>query len=958
MKVFTLAITIYLEYKSIQRKEKWISEDKRDRLWKNTHERNAKRILKAMIELEGLWVKLGQYLSTRADVLPDDYINCLKQLQDSLPPRLLNEVCSTIEKELGKPVKELFKRFDDVPLATASISQVHRAQTQDGVDVVVKVQHKGIKSVILQDLKNAKTLVEWIAWAEPRYNFWPVINEWCAEVPKELDFNLEADNTRRVARNLDHNGAHADSPSISQVDVLVPKVIQSTEMVLVLQYMDGVRLSDIAALDELGVDKQALVEAITRSYAHQIYVDGFFNGDPHPGNFLVSKEPPFLPILLDFGLTKNLTFTMKQGLAKMLLAAAEGDHAALLSAFAEMGLKLRLDMPEDAMEIANYFFRRAIPAKESVEDFKVHSKESEQRMKRIQERLKQQDNGKSRKNLQLNPVDAFPGDAIFFMRVLNLLRGLTSMLGARVIYLEIMKPFAETALWSEHTSILGPQIGVSSWIHERPMNSEVERKLHELLWELGQQKKILGIQVCAYKNGQVIVDTAAGFLGKYDPRPVQHDSLFPVFSATKGVTAGLVHWLADQGKLSVRDKVTSLWPEFSGNGKEECTVAHVLNHTAGFHNALADQLKEDPTLMCNWDELLKQLAAATPDSPPGSKQMYHALTYGWLCGGIVEKASGKKFQELLEEAFVHNLGVEGEFYVGIPPGVEARLASLTLDVEEFEQFTRLSHLKASLENGLVNGPPSSAKLGAAIAGNGLVGGDFLSVIAAMPVLFNMLFIRRAVIPAANGHFSARALARYYAMLAANGEVPVLSSSSEPPLGSHPHTPTFKSEDINKKLKCKGRTMNKEETFSQRGLSDPQIKIASGRYNLSTSTPKLIFKNPNLHHAFVGLGEYSDLVQNGQFGLGFRKYMSSGSPGSFAFGHSGIGGSTAFCYPEHNFAVAITLNKMSRGEVTTKIIRFLCSQLDIPCPDDYVGQGGMGPDMRLDLRTFAQDATSI
>lgn len=936
MKIFTLTMTIYLDYKAVQRKVKWMNGEKSEKLWESTHKRNAKRLLKAIIELEGLWVKLGQYLSTRADVLPEAYIDHLKQLQDSLPPRPLHDVHDTIEKELGKALQDLFEDFDNVPLATASISQVHRAQTVDGVDVVVKVQHKGIKNVILQDLKNAKLIVDWIAWAEPQFNFGPVINEWCAEVPKELDFNAEAENTRRVARNLNHDGKH-----ISRVDVLVPEVIQSTEMVLVLQYMDGVRLSDVAALDELGVDKQALVETITCSYAHQIYVDGFFNGDPHPGNFLVSKNPPHQPILLDFGLTKDLSTTMKQGLAKMLLSAAEGDHAALLSAFAEMGLTLRLDMPEDAMETTNYFFRRAIPAKESVEDFKVHSKEAEQRMKRLQERMKQENSGKSKRSSHRNPVDAFPGDAIFFMRVLNLLRGLSSMLGARVVYVDIMRPFAETALWSEHALRPGSSLDTSSWIHSSRVHSEVERKLQKLLLELGQQNKILGIQVCAYQNGEVIIDTAAGYLGRYDPRPVQHDSLFPVFSATKGVTAGLVHWLVDQGKVRLHDKVSSVWPEFSAHGKEDCTVAHVLNHTAGLHNALSDQFKEDPLIMCKWDEVLKELAEAVPDSPPGTKQAYHALTYGWLCGGIIERASGKKFQELLEEVLIHSLGVEGEFYVGIPPGVESRLASLTLDMEEFE------NAKGLLKNSISDGRPP--KSGALLDGN-VMTEDFFSVIAAMPVLFNMLFIRRAVIPAANGHFSARALARYYAMLVTGGVVPLQTSSSEPSLGSHLLAPTFNSNAANSKSK-KGR---KEESFDKQ-RSGRRCVVPSAHHNGNTHSEQRIFKSSEIHDAFLGTKDYSDFAQSGPFGLGFRRYASSqvsnGSSEYFAFGHSGVGGSTAFCYPEHKFSLAITVNKMSRGGVTARIIKFVCSELNLPCPEEYSEHGGLGPDMNLDTRTL-------
>jgi aarF domain-containing kinase len=413
------------------------------------------------------------------------------------------------------------------------------------VDIVVKVQHKGIKNIILQDLKNARTIVQWVAWAEPDYDFGPVMDEWCNEVPKELDFNLEAENTQKVAKNLDYNNKEVSAElSKSHVDVLVPEILQSTEKVLVMVYMDGVRLNDVEKLKELGVDMQALVESITRSYAHQIYVDGFFNADPHPGNFLVSKVPPFKPILLDFGLTKTLTFTKKQALAKMLLACAEGDYAALLSAFAEIGLKLRMDMPEDVMQVTNFFFRRSIPGKESPEDIKQWTKENDERKKRFQKKQKEEENGSS---LHRNPVDAFPGDIVFFMRVLNLLRGLSSMLGGRVVYLEVMRPFAETALFSGNVLRSGRMLETESWVHKSPSHSSVETKLRELLLNLGREDQILGVQVCVYKDGQAIIDTAGGVLGKFDPRPVQPDSLFSCFSVTKGITAGLVHWLADQG---------------------------------------------------------------------------------------------------------------------------------------------------------------------------------------------------------------------------------------------------------------------------------------------------------------------------------------------------------------------------------------------------------------------------
>lgn len=935
LKVFTLALVIYLDYKAVQKREKWFSKSKKEALWQRTHERNAKRVLNLMIEMEGLWVKLGQYLSTRADVLPEAYIYLLKQLQDSLPPRPLKEVSQTIEKELGKSVNDIFSHFVEAPLATASLAQVHRATLRDGQEVVVKVQHEGIKEVILEDLKNAKSIVDWIAWAEPQYDFNPMIDEWCKEAPKELDFNQEAENTRKVYKNLRVKSEHDDINSVNRVDVLIPEVIQSSERVLILEYMDGIRLNDKASLDEYGVDKQKLVEEITCAYAHQIYVDGFFNGDPHPGNFLVSKEPPHRPILLDFGLTKLISSSMKHALAKMFLACAEGDHVALLAAFTEMGLKLRLDMPDQAMDIASVFFRNSTPASEALENVKSLADQREKNMKFIQEKMKL-----NKKEVQhFNPVDAFPGDAVIFIRVVNLLRGLSSTLDVRIVYLDIMKPFAESTLLG---SIRTEPALDTQWIYDSPIHSDVEAKLRQLLVELGNEK-ILGIQVCAYKDGKVLIDTAAGMLGRYDPRPVQPDTLFPVFSVTKGITAGMVHWLVDKGKFKLDETIANIWPEFSASKKDMIKVHHVLNHSSGLHNAMSDVMRTNPLLLCDWEESLHRIAQSAPETEPGSQQLYHYLSFGWLCGGVIEHASGKKFQEVLEEAFIHPLNIEGELYIGIPPGVESRLAALTLDTEDLQNLLEM------------NGRPEMP--------SSLQEGNLAEIASGVPVLFNTLNIRRAVIPAANGHCSARALARYYAALANGGSTPPPHSLvSKPPLGSHVHVPTFPSfKQPKKKLRIKeidnpDTPTKKTDGLRRRGCSNSNSPKNNKAYNIvdnnidndAQKSVKRIFSSPKIHDAFMGVGDYSDMViADGKFGLGFRRFnTAAGNPTSF--GHSGVGGSTGFCNIEHNFSIAVTVNKMSLGGVTRSIIQLVCSELNIPVPEEFSRFGEKGPDMQFNL----------
>ncbi|XP_022001858.1 beta-lactamase domain-containing protein 2 isoform X1 [Helianthus annuus] len=407
------------------------------------------------------------------------------------------------------------------------------------------------------------------------------------------------------------------------------------------------------------------------------------------------------------------------------------------------------------------------------------------------------------------------------------------------------------------------------WLYDSPVNSDVEAKLRSFLLELkNTTDKILGIQVCAYKDGKVIIDTAAGVLGKDDPRPVQPDSLFNCFSVTKAVTAGMIHWLADKGKLKLDENVANVWPEFGTNGKDQIKVNHVLNHSAGLHNALAGICEHDQALFLDFDECLKRIAMVAPETEPGHVQLYHYLSFGWLCGGIIEHASGKKFQDILEEAIVRPLDVEGELYIGIPPGVESRLATLTIDKDDIILLDPEHQIQKS--NPFSAFMPSSYTLG---------------MVSSLIPLSNTLNARRSIQPAGNGHFSARALARYYAALVDGGVVPPRHLQ---PIKSHPT-----SDEVDTKI-----------------FPSPKERI---------------------HDAFLGSGDYKDLIlPNGAIGLGFVRF--SGTDGSvIGFGHGGLGGSMGYCDINNRFAIAVTINKLSLGALTGEILRFVCSELDLPIP---------------------------
>lgn len=269
-------------------------------------------------------------------------------------------------------------------------------------------------------------------------------------------------------------------------------------------------------------------------------------------------------------------------------------------------------------------------------------------------------------------------------------------------------------------------------------------------------------------------------------------------------------------------------------------------------------------------------------------------------------------------------------------GVESRLATLTLDQKELQNILEIRsrpHMPSSF-----------------------LQGNLVEVATNLPVLFNTLNIRRGIIPAANGHCSARALARYYACLATGGSIPLPHpSTSKPLLGSHVHVPIFPPPKTPKR-KWKLKEILSVDPLSKRSKSSNANTGSpnSNDHNLVANTNGdhqtlgRIFNNPNIHDAFMGLGDYSGLVvPNGKFALGFRNFNTP-SGRLTSFGHSGVGGSTGFCDIEDNFSIAITVNNMSLGSVTRSIVQLVCSELNIPIPEEFSRFGEKGPDMLFNM----------
>ncbi len=277
----------------------------------------AERVRMALEELGPTFIKLGQVLSTRPDLVPAKLATELSKLQQHVPPFPFGQVRATIERELGRPLNEVFERLEHESLAAGSIGQVHRARLLDGEEVVVKVRRPDIESVVEVDLEillHLATLVEKHLEDWRMYRPRRIVEEFSRVIWRELNFRVEAAHLERFAANF-----HDDET------VYVPKVFRevSTEHVLTLEYVDVTPTNDLAALAKGGFDRRLIAARGAEITLRQIFAHGFFHADPHPGNVFVL--PGNVVCFLDFGMMGRVTREERENMADLLHAVAGRD---------------------------------------------------------------------------------------------------------------------------------------------------------------------------------------------------------------------------------------------------------------------------------------------------------------------------------------------------------------------------------------------------------------------------------------------------------------------------------------------------------------------------------------------------------------------------------------------------------------------------------------------------------
>ena len=483
----------------------------RDQRMARVHTRNARRVYETILALQGLFIKVGQLLSIMANFLPEEFTHELEGLQDQVPPRPYEEIAARVESELGsrdgqKPrsVDAIFDEFKREPIASASLGQVHEARLKSGERVVVKVQHNDIDRIVRLDLKTIRRIMMIVQWFVPVQGLDAYYHQIRELLHEELDFAREADNIERIAQHFAKD---------SQIVFPTPVRALSTSRVLTTHFLDGKKITDIAAIDAMGIDKKDLAKRLVRAYCQMIFVDGVYHADPHPGNIMVAKDGAL--ILLDFGAVAELSPQMREGIPEFLEGVLRRDTDRLIKAMRKMGFLSRTTDEEMVEKIFEYFHRRFQEEVKlesfNLKDIKIDPQKGLENlldMRKMNIGLK-----------ELSGTFHIPKDWVLLERTILLLYGCCSLLDPELNPVAIIQPYLQEFVLGNRD---WTQIAMEA-VREAAMGAlTLPDEMHRYLTKATRGKlevRVRGVQEGArtvYVVGRQIIYTAIGLACGYE----------------------------------------------------------------------------------------------------------------------------------------------------------------------------------------------------------------------------------------------------------------------------------------------------------------------------------------------------------------------------------------------------------------------------------------------------------
>lgn len=408
----------------------WVNRTMLDR-----YVRLARQFRALAVELGGVMIKLGQFISSRMDILPKEIIDELASLQDEVPPEPFEQIQSALERELGQPLAALFRSIDPRPVAAASLGQAHDVTLKNGQRVIVKIQRPGIEAIVTVDLAAIRTGVSWLKRYGPirrRADLDALFAEFSRTLYQELDYLAEGRNAEKFAADF------ADWKEIR-----IPKIHWelSTRRVLVMDDIGAIKISDVAAYTAQGVSAPAVAQTLFKFYLQQVFVNGFFHADPHSGNMFVEPrgDGQFTLNIVDFGMVGTIPPQLKAQLRESFIGVATRDVHRLVQAMESMGWLLPTADKAQIERAADKAFARfwgiSMGDLQNVDLSEVKEFTREFR------------------SLIYSMPFQIPSDMLFLGRALGILSGLATQIDPHFNVFEAAAPFAQKMVADETGSI-------------------------------------------------------------------------------------------------------------------------------------------------------------------------------------------------------------------------------------------------------------------------------------------------------------------------------------------------------------------------------------------------------------------------------------------------------------------------------------------------------------------------
>jgi ubiquinone biosynthesis protein len=428
LKAYYVTFKILSRYIILLLVSKFFDGERGIRIFERAHLKSARQIIATLLALKGLYIKLGQTLSAMTHVLPATFTKELELLQDQVPPHPFEEVNERFMADFGQPADKLFKTIDPEPIASASLGQVHVATHHNGAKLAVKLQYPNIDKLITRDLKTIKNIFSIIDFLFPSYNIRAVYDELSVVVLEELDYINEAKNIETIASNYK-----------DQDNIVFPEVFHelTSHKVLTQSFIEGVKITHVEELSKYPVDTSQLAVDLIHFYCKQVFVDGIYHADPHPGNIVITPEGKIA--MLDFGAVATVSPSMRQGMTMFVEGLIKKDSRALTQAIKMMGFIAKKDDEETLDRVVEYFYNKISGIK--IDSFKNLDITQFQNLNDLIE-LKKMDINLA----DLTSLFVVPRDWIMLERTVVLMTGLTAELDEKLNPVEIVVPYVEKFL--------------------------------------------------------------------------------------------------------------------------------------------------------------------------------------------------------------------------------------------------------------------------------------------------------------------------------------------------------------------------------------------------------------------------------------------------------------------------------------------------------------------------------